>query len=354
VEQEIRFCTAPDGVRLAYATHGMGPPVVKVAHWFTHIEFDWHSPVWRHWWEEFGATHRVVRYDMRGCGLSDREPQRIDLDAFVADLEAVVDAARLGRFALLGISQGGATAIRYAIRHPDRVSHLVLCGASARGRLKWDLLPEQHTETQLLQSIVRSGWGAATPVFRRVFASLLMPDATEQQSACLEQLMRISVAPQTAGRIRDTWAGEDVTALLAQVDLPALVAHARDDQAVPFSEGRLLAARLPDAQFLPLDSNNHSLLGTEPAWRIFVDRARAFLGSSAPRAAPSTALTDREREVLRLVAEGLSNAMIGDQLSLSTRTVERHISNIYVKLDVSGKAARAAAAAYLARAEDRR
>ncbi len=350
MEQEIRFCTARDGVRLAYATHGSGPAIVKVAHWFTHLELEWDSPLWRHWWTELGRGRRVVRYDLRGCGLSDRQPTNLDLDAFVADLESVVDAARLGRFGLLGISGGGATAIRYALRHPDRVSHLVLCGAYARGRNRRDATPKQRAETELLQSIVNFGWDAATPVFRRVFSSLLVPDATEQQKAWLDELMHISTSPETATRLREVWSEDDLTGLLARVTTPTLVAHSQEDQLSPFEEARLLAAGIPGARLLPLDSRNHALLASEPAWPVFVTELRAFLG--APAAAPvppREPLSSRELEVLELVAYGLANEQIAARLGLSTRTVERHLSNSYAKLDVSGRSARAAAAAYLAR-----
>ncbi len=350
MEQEIRFCAAPDGVRLAFATHGKGPAIVKVAHWFTHVELDWHSPVWRHWWADLGQGHRVVRYDGRGCGLSDREPQRLDLDAFTADLESVVDAARLGRFALLGISGGGSTAIRYAVRHPDRVSHLVLCGAYARGRTTRDATQQQRAEAELLRSIVSSGWDSATPVFRRVFSSLLVPDATEQQKAWLDELMQVSTSPMTAARLRQAWAEDDLTGLLSQVRTPTLVAHAYDDQLVPFDEARLLAAGIAGARLLPLDSRNHALLSTEAAWQVFVTELRAFLGAAASSpVTPREPLSGRELEVLELVAAGLANEEIAARLGLSTRTVERHLSNSYVKLNVSGRSARAAAAAYLAR-----
>lgn len=163
MDQQIRFCTAPDGVRLAYATHGRGPAIVKVANWVTHVESDWESPLWRHWWQELGRDHHVVRYDIRGCGLSDRDPERLSLDAFVEDLETVVAAARLGRFTLLGISQGAAAAICYAVRHPDRVSHLVLYGGYARGRRARGPSEDERAEDELLQSIVRIGWGKADP-----------------------------------------------------------------------------------------------------------------------------------------------------------------------------------------------
>jgi pimeloyl-ACP methyl ester carboxylesterase/DNA-binding CsgD family transcriptional regulator len=355
VEQQIRFCVAEDGVRLAYATHGRGSPLVKAANWVTHLEFDWHSPLWRHWWTELGRSHQVVRYDQRGFGLSDRDPDRLTLDAFVGDLEAVVDAAGLERFALLGISQGGAAAICYTVRHPERVSHLVLCGAYARGRMTRDLSPEQREEAELLQSIVRVGWGRADPVFRRVFTTRFVPEATPEQMEWFDELMRISSTPEMAGRMRDVWGEVDVTDLLDQVTAPTLVAHARDDGAVPFEEGRQLATRIPNARLLPLASRNHVLLATEPAWPVFVAELNAFLGvrPSASTVAVEE-LSARELEVLRLVASGLSNEQIAEQLYLSARTVERHLSNIYAKLGVSGKAARAAAAAYASRLEQSR
>jgi pimeloyl-ACP methyl ester carboxylesterase/DNA-binding CsgD family transcriptional regulator len=351
VEQEIRFCTADDGVRLAYATHGRGPAIVKVANWVTHVEFDWRSPLWRHWWEELGRGHRVIRYDMRGCGLSDRNPEELSLDAFIGDLGAVVDAAGLDRFALLGISQGGAAAVRYAVEHPERVTHLVLCGAYARGRLQRDLTEEQHEENKLLQSIVRVGWGKPDPVFRRVFTSRFVPEASEEQMQWFDALMHVSTASEMAVRLRDTWGAVDVSDLLEKVAVPTLVAHARDEVAVPFEEGRLLATRIPGARFIPLESRNHVLLATEPAWQTFVDEVRAFLGTPRSATAQLGELSPREREVLRMVAQGCSNAEVADRLFISARTVERHLSNAYAKLGVSGRSARAAAAALFTRLE---
>lgn len=347
MEQEIRFCTAPDGVDLAYATHGRGPALVKSANWITHLEFDWTSPLWQHWWSELGRDHRVVRYDIRGCGLSDRDPERLTFGAFVEDLETVVDAAGLERFALLGISQGGAVAISYAVRHPERVSHLVLYGAYARGRMRRGLSAEQREEADLLQTIVKVGWAKANPEFRRVFTTRFVPEATVQQMHWFDELMRISASPQTAARLRAVWGEVDVTDLLGRVSVPTLVAHGRHDVACPFEEGRLLATHIPNARLLPLDSRNHLLLATEPAWRVFTTELRSFLGTSPPApAAVAGTLSPREVTVLRLVAAGLGNEQIAARLHLSARTVERHLSNIYAKLGVSGKAGRAAAAAY--------
>ncbi len=346
MQQQIRFCSADDGVRLAYAAHGRGPALVKAANWLTHLEHDWDSPVWRHWLQDLGRGNRLVRYDERGCGLSDRDPDRLDFDAFVSDLAAVVDAAELERFALLGVSQGGAAAIAYAVEHPERVSHLILCGAYARGRLKRGLSSEQLAEVELLQSLIRVGWGKDDPAFRRVFTMRFMPEATPEQMEWFDELERVSTSPEMAARLRSTWSEIDVRDRLAEVAVPTLVAHSRDELVVPFEEGRLLATRIPSSRFLPLASRNHLLLATEPAWTEFVAEARAFLGTTGePAGAGLDELSPREIDVLRLAAEGLSNEQIAERLVLSVRTVERHLSNVYAKLGVSGKAARAAAAA---------
>jgi pimeloyl-ACP methyl ester carboxylesterase/DNA-binding CsgD family transcriptional regulator len=346
LQQQIRFCTASDGVRLAYATHGSGPPLVRAGHWLTHLEFDWESPIWRHWLRELARGHTVLRYDQRGCGLSDRSTERLSLDVFVGDLEAVVDAAGLERFALLGVSGGGAVAISYAVHHPERVTHLVLYGAYARGRLKRGLTPAQREEVELLQSLIRVGWGRDDPIFRRVFTTLFVPGANEQEMDWYDELQRASATPEDAERLREASSGIEVTDLLPSVSAPTLVAHARNESAVPFAEGRLLAAGIPGATFLPLEGRNHILLAEEPAWPAFLTGMREFLGTAERPAAPDLEdLSAREREVLELVAAGLSNEEIAERLVLSVRTVERHLSNIYAKLRVSGKAARAAVAA---------
>ena len=277
LEQRIGFCTSSGGVKIAYATHGTGPPLVKVANWLTHLEHDWHSPIWRHWLEGLAEGHTVVRYDERCCGLSDWDAERLDIEAWVDDLEAVVDAAGLERFALLGLSQGGPIAIAYAVRHPERVSHLIFCGGYARGRAKRPGSADQQLENDVLLSLMKVGWGRDDQTFRQVFTSLFIPGATSEQMAWFDELQRISTSPENAERLEQAWYQIDVTDLLARVTAPTLVAHAREDRAVPFAEGRLLAAGIVGARFLPLDSGNHILLADEPAWPAFLSELHAFI-----------------------------------------------------------------------------
>jgi pimeloyl-ACP methyl ester carboxylesterase/DNA-binding CsgD family transcriptional regulator len=348
VRQHIRFCAASDGTRIAFATHGKGPPIVRASTWLTHLEFDWQSPLWRHWLEGLAKGHTVVRYDERGCGLSDWAVEDLSLDAWVADLEAVVDAAGLERFALLGISSGGPIVIAYAARHPERVSYLVLYGAFGRGRLRRSA--EARDEAELLVSLIRVGWGQANPAYRRAFTTLFVPGATPKQMDWFDELQRVSTTPETAARIRRARDDLDVTALASRVAVPTLVLHARGDAFVPFAEGRLLATLMPNVRFVPLEGRNHILLADEPAWPVFLAELHAFLGRpepSVPQELPE--LSTRELEVLGLVAAGLDNEEIAARLYLSVRTVERHLSNIYAKLGVSGKAARAAAAVRFSR-----
>jgi pimeloyl-ACP methyl ester carboxylesterase/DNA-binding CsgD family transcriptional regulator len=350
VRQEVRFCTAPDGVRIAYAVHGTGPPLVRTATWLTHLEFDWESPVWRHWLEGLADGNTVLRYDERGCGLSDHDVEDLSLDARVADLETVIRASGFEQVDLLGMSQSGPVAVAYAARHPERVSRLVLFSTYARGRLLRDPSPSAREHAELMISLIRMGWGQDQPAFRRLFTTLFIPDATPEQMSWFDELQRVTTEPETAVRIRHARNRDEVTCEATQVASPTLVLHARGDALVPFSEGRLLATLIPEARFVGLESRNHILLADEPAWAEFLAELRAFLGPA--EAAPPDELpgmSGRELEVLALVAEGLSNEEIAARLYLSARTVERHLSNIYAKLRVSGKAARAAAAARFSR-----
>ena len=343
MKQHVRFCSATDGVRLAYALHGRGPPLVRVATWLSHLELDWESPVWRHWLKGLGERHTFIRYDERGCGLSDTEIGDPSVEVWIGDLETVVDAVGLERFALLGVSQGAAIAVAYAARHPDRVSDLVLYGGYARGRR----FRGEGEEEDAIVAAIRAGWTAPNPAFRRMFSMLFLPDGAPEQMAWHEDLLRSSTTAETAARLYRARGGVNVCEFAPQVRARTLVMHARDDRVVPVEESRLLAALIPDAHLVLLESANHILLEQEPAWDVFRSEIEAFLGADTQPSPPIGAghLSGRELEVLELVSEGLTNEAIAGRLYLSVRTVERHLTNIYAKLHVSGKAGRAAAAA---------
>jgi pimeloyl-ACP methyl ester carboxylesterase/DNA-binding winged helix-turn-helix (wHTH) protein len=276
--QDIHFCTAPDGVRIAYAEVGHGPPLVKTANWLSHLEYDWQSPVWKHLLHALAANHRLVRYDARGNGLSDWEVDEISFDAFVRDLESVVEATGLRRFALMGISQGCAVSVAYAVRHPERVSHLVLYGGFARGRRKrGSVVGTEQSEAFL--TLMRHGWGQENPAFRQMFTSLFIPGGTSEQMQWFNDLQRITASPQNAVRIRHAVDEIDVSNLLAQVKVPTLVLHCRNDAAQPFEEGRQLAAAIPGARFVALEGSNHVILENDPAWPRFIEEISNFLQS---------------------------------------------------------------------------
>jgi class 3 adenylate cyclase/pimeloyl-ACP methyl ester carboxylesterase len=276
MEQDIRFCTASDGVQIAYATVGQGPPLVKAANWMNHLEYDWQSPVWRHVLHGLAQNHLLIRYDERGNGLSDWDVDDISFEAFVRDLETVVDAAGVERFPLFGISQGCAVTIAYAVRHPERVSRLILYGGFAKGRGRRGS-SEVNEQTEALLTLMRQGWGQENPAFRQVFTSLFMPDATPDQAQWFNDLQRITVSPENAVRIRQTTDQIDVSELLPQVTIPTLVLHCRDDAVQPFEQGRRMAAGIPGARFVALEGRNHLILDGEPAWPRFLQEVEGFL-----------------------------------------------------------------------------
>jgi pimeloyl-ACP methyl ester carboxylesterase len=276
-EQQIRFCTAPDGVQLAYSLVGRGPPLVKTGNWMTHLEFDWESPIWQHLYRELSRDHTLIRYDARGNGLSDHDVEEVNFEVFVRDLETVVDAAGLDRFDLLGISQGCAVSIAYAIRHPDRVTRLVLYGGYGQG---WSKRPQSDADRQkseAMLTLMRLGWGQENPAFRQLFTSQFVPGGTKEQADWFNELQRISATPEDAVRNVKAQGEIDVMELLGKVRAPTLVMHARDDARVPFENGRRLAAGIPGAKFVPLQGRNHLILESEPAFARFLQEIRAFL-----------------------------------------------------------------------------
>ena len=284
IEQRIRFCTAPDGVRIAYGTSGTGPALVKPANWLTHLEYDWESPVWRHWLHALSRDHTLVRYDERGSGLSDREADDFSFDSWVRDLEAVVDAAGLERFPLLGISQGCAVAVAYAVRHPERVSRLVLYGGYVQGLLARARSDQEREEARMLTHSMPAYWGRDNPAFRLFFAARFVPEGTQEQMRWFSELTRVTTSPEIAVRLRTSASTIDITALAPLVRAPTLVIHGSGDAAVPFDEGRRLAALIPGARFVSLESRNHILLEHEPAWPRFLDEVRRFLAEEPTHA----------------------------------------------------------------------
>lgn len=339
-KQQIRLCTSREGVRLAYAITGSGPPLVKAANWMSHLEFDVGSPVWSHLLTALSSDHTLIRYDERGCGLSDREVEDLSFDAWLRDLETIVDATGVDHFPLLGISQGASIAVAYAVAHPERVSHLILHGGYARGRLKRDLHlnPHLRDEAELMNKLAELGWGQENPAFRQFFTTQFIPGGTAEQHRWFNELERVSTSPVNAARFMRVFNEIDVVALLPRVSCPTLVLHAVRDARVPFDEGRLIASEIPGARFVPLESGNHLLLETEREWQRWLDEIHNFLPAPVAAADPAfLALTRRERDIVELIAQGRDNAQIAARLDLSEKTVRNHITSIFSKLEVENR-----------------
>jgi DNA-binding winged helix-turn-helix (wHTH) protein/pimeloyl-ACP methyl ester carboxylesterase len=274
--QEIRYCATSDGVRLAYATAGSGPPLVKASNWLTHLDFEWGSPIWRHWYAALSLHHCLVRYDERGNGMSQRDVPDVNFDTWVRDLETVVDAAGLDRFPLLGISRGGPIAIAYAVKHPERVTHLVLYGAFPAG-VNHVGRPHDLETRRALASLMRLEWGLNNPAFCKMFTCRFIPEGTPEHERWFDELQRVSTSPENAARLMERDDDIDVRPLLSQVSTPTLVVHCDRDRAVPAEHGRLMAATIPGARYVSLPSANHLLLEDEPAWPLFLEELGLFL-----------------------------------------------------------------------------
>jgi pimeloyl-ACP methyl ester carboxylesterase/DNA-binding winged helix-turn-helix (wHTH) protein len=275
--QHIAFCRAADGVRLAYAVAGEGPPLVRAANWMTHLGYDIESPVWRHWVRDLAAEHTFIRYDERGCGLSDWDAADFSFEAWVSDLESVVDALGLETFPLLGVSQGSAVAVAYAARHPEQVTKLVLCSGYAKGRLARATSEEEKSAAALDLDLARVGWGRDDPAFRQVFAAQFQPDGTRADWDAFDQLQRRTTSPANAVRFLEEFGRIDVGELARRVRCPTLIMHSRDDHRQPMRNGEELAALIPDSRLVALASNNHLLTETEPAWQRFREELSDFL-----------------------------------------------------------------------------
>ena len=284
-KQELRFCATKDGTTIAYATSGAGYPLVKAANWMSHLEYDHQSPVWRHWWARLAERFQLIRYDERGCGLSDWDVADISFDAWVDDLESVVGAAAPQKFALLGMSQGVPVAVAYAARFPERVSHLILYGGPLRGALALGD-PEINERMGVMRQLLKLGWAEPSHAFSRVFASLFLPGGSEDQLKWFMDLQRVTTSAANAVRFWDVCCNFDLSAIAPQVRAPTLVMHVENDAVVPFAEARYLAARIPGARLIPLQSSNHILLENEPAWGRFLDEVTEFIGRTERRAVP--------------------------------------------------------------------
>ncbi len=280
LQQKIRFCQAPDGVSIAYATVGDGPPIVKAANWLSHLELDWDAPIWSPLFRQLARDHTFIRYDERGNGLSDWRVGELNVDTFVADLETVVDALKLERFPLLGISQGAAVSIEYAARHPDRVSALILFGGYPAG-WRIDATPDEIAEREAVMTLTRSGWGQENPAYRHIFSSTFMPGATAEQLAWFDNFQRQTTSADNAVRFLSAFGDIDVRHRLGEIAAPTLVLHSRNDRRIPWDIGRDLAAAIPDATLVTLESANHLLLEGEPAAAQFLAALRDFLNRAS-------------------------------------------------------------------------
>lgn len=333
--QHVHYVVASDGTRLAWAESGAGDTIVKAANWLTHLELEWESPLWRHWLQFLSAHARLVRYDERGSGMSEWTDAPLSLEQWQSDLGTVIGAAAVpGPVTLVGISQGAATCIRYAVEHPERVRRMILYGGYARGAMRRGT-PETQAAYRAMSQLARVAWGKDNPTFRQVFTSRFIPEASPEQLQWFNELCRKTAPGEIVARLFEARSTVDVSALLGQVRAPVLVVHARGDEVIPISEGRLLASAIPDAEFVELESRNHILLEHEPAWQRFTDAVLAFLGVGPGVSHPTfAALSPREREVLALMTDGLNNSEIAERLAISEKTVRNHASNVFDKLGV--------------------
>lgn len=312
---------------------------MKAANWLTHLEYEWESPVWKHWLQFYTEHFRFVRYDERGCGLSDWKLGDLTIDSWTDDLERVIEAAKPTEpFTLLGLSQGAASCIAYSIRHPERVARMILCGGYARGaNLRGT--PETQAAHRAMIELAQVAWGKDNPTFRQVFTSRFIPGGTPAQlqwfnDLCLKTTTGEVVAPLLRARAR-----VDITDMLEKVTVPTLVLHARDDEVVPVEEGRRLASRIPGAEFVELDSRNHVLLEREAAWGRYKEAVLAFCAARPfDVESPLQALTSREQEVLALIAQGLRNAEIAARLCISEKTVRNYSTRVFEKIGVESRA----------------
>lgn len=340
MQQSIRYLKTRDNVELAWAAMGKGPPLIKAANWLTHLQYDLESPVWRHWIRFFAEHFRFVRHDERGCGMTQWQVHDVSMPRWIDDLEAVAAAAvPEGPMTLFGVSQGAATCIGYAVRHPERVSHLILYGGYATGWAKRGD-PEGLRHYRAIVDLINLGWGSDNAAFRQVFTSRFAPDASPEQIEWFNELCRRTTTPEVATHLMLARSEVDVRDLLSQVRVPTLVIHASGDEVTPIGSGRELAAGIPNAEFVQLESRNHVLLEHEPAWSRFKEVVLEFTGHGAPASDNDSifaTLSDRERDVLTGLVAGQSNSEIAVHLHISDKTVRNMLTKIFDKLQVKSR-----------------
>ncbi len=336
MNQDIRFCTTSDNVKLAYAVSGEGPPLLMPATWLSHLEHQWDSLAWRPWLETLSQKYTLLRYDSRGCGLSDRAPAELSFEGWIKDIEAVADAAGFRQFDILATCWGGPIGVEYAARHPERVNRLVLYGAYGLGRLRDDH-PIEAEKARLLLDMMRLGWGHENHAFCQVWGSYFQPGGTLAHFRSWSEQQALSTSAETAVRLLQVGWHTDVRAAARKIKCPTLALHVARDTVVPIEVGRQLATLIPDCRFVQIDGENHMPLADEPAWRQIVAEIDNFLkqpieAGVSRHSLPLDDLTGRERDVLEAIAQGLDNGEIAAALGMSEKTVRNHITRVLDKI----------------------
>jgi pimeloyl-ACP methyl ester carboxylesterase/DNA-binding CsgD family transcriptional regulator len=343
MDQRIAFARSKDKTTIAYALSGEGPPLVRAGTWLTHVHHDWESPIWAHWLRFMSERHTLVRYDPRGCGLSQTDVDTITFDDWVADLEAVVDRLELESFPLFGMSQGGAVAAEYAIRHPERVTHLTLYAPLMTG---WHGHSNAFAQQwQLMEQLVLAGWGESNMAFPSMFANLFLPSSPPETRQWYAELQRKSASKQVAGRFMHLLGGLSMFSRLKEIRAPTLVIQIAREQVIDPRTVTGIAGEIPGSQFVSIDSSNHILLEDEPGWQEFkkvfahhVPGAAAAPHRSTDARERIAQLSNREQKILGEIAKGLNNREIAEGLFISEKTVRNHITSVFDKLGVSSRA----------------
>jgi pimeloyl-ACP methyl ester carboxylesterase/DNA-binding CsgD family transcriptional regulator len=340
--ESMRFCTSRDGTRIAYAISSNGPPIIRLAGLFTHLEFDRESSIWRPWLGALEKGRLLIRYDARGSGMSDCDGVEFSFERYIEDLEAVAAATGLRRFALFGIGGPAALAVAYAARHPEQVTHLILHAAFTQGRLARATTAPEREEIELILKLMSMGFSDEDPSRRQMIASQFLPDGTAEQLKDFGDLLRVTSTARNTAEFLRAWYTADIRTSLPRVRCPTLVLHPRAGFRVPLEEGRMVAQSIPHARLVPLRTRNTYLPDNDPVWPQVIAEINNFLPVASHRKPPSLPhldeLTPRERAVFGAVIQGLSNKAIARRLGITDKTVRNHLSSIFRKLDITNRA----------------